>query len=79
MHKWTTESHPEHIDRDGFPFTGSTWRHANGVVYVVLMMTNVEPERQDEYPTTVVYQSGKTGKRYSVSLAVWRQKKMRPE
>lgn len=68
-----------HVGDDGFPLPGGLWRHHNGVVYVVLMMTNVEPERQDDFPTTVVYQSGRTGKRYSVTLETWWQKRMRPE
>ncbi len=56
-----------HLDSDGFPFGGSRWRHHSGRIYVVLMMTNVEPERQDVFPTTVVYQSP-NGKRYSRAL-----------
>lgn len=75
----TAQTNPEHVGDDGFPLVGSTWRHHNGVLYVVRMMTNVEPGRQDEYPTTVVYQSLVSGKCYSVPLTTWWQKKMRPE
>jgi hypothetical protein len=60
-----------HLDGNGHPITGSRWRHHSGVIYVVLMMTNVEPERQDKFPTSVVYQSTKTGKRYSRPLVDW--------
>ncbi len=56
-----------HVGLDGFPMAGSRWRHHSGRIYVILMMTNIEPERQDQFPTTVVYQSP-TGKRYSRSL-----------
>lgn len=62
-----------HLDENGFPITGSIWRHHSGRLYVILMMTNVEPERQDEFPTTVVYQSHKSGKRYSRALTEWQQ------
>lgn len=61
-----------HLDTDGFPIVGSRWRHHSGRVYVILMMTNVEPGRQDEFPTTVCYQ-GPTGKRYSRALVEFMQ------
>jgi len=74
----TAESHPFHVGKDGFPMAGSRWRHHSGVLYIVLMMTNVEEARQDEFPTTVVYQSDQTGRRYSLALTDWWKKRIRP-
>ena len=76
--KFTEEQHPYHVGEDGHLLTGGRWRHHSGVVYVVLMMTNIEPERQDEFPTTVVYQNTKNGKRYSLPLAAWQDKRVEP-
>ena len=33
----------------------SRWRHSNGNIYAVLLITNEHSENQDRYPTTVVY------------------------
>lgn len=37
--------------------SGQLWLHSNGYTYVVLYVTNThaEPEKQDEYPVTIVY------------------------
>lgn len=67
-----------HRDSDGFPVTGSIWRHHSGHLYVILMMTNTEEGRQDDFPTTVSYQSHATGKRYSQALTRFNTK-FRPE
>ena len=61
------ETDEMHIDANGFPVVGSRWRHHSGRVYVILMMTNIEPGRQEDFPTTVVYQ-GPQGHRYSRPL-----------
>ena len=69
------ESQSPIIGRDnrGFPLVGSIWRHHSGRLYVIRMMTNVEPGRQDEFPTTVVYES-QTGLRYSRPLVAFNEK-----
>jgi hypothetical protein len=53
------------------PFPGTLWRHHNGNTYRVLFLTNIETERQDKYPTTVVYQNTINNKRYSRRLVDW--------
>jgi len=40
-------------------------------MYMVILLTNLEPERQDEYPTTVVYQNILNGNCYSRRLIDW--------
>lgn len=54
-----------------WPRVGSVWSHYNGNHYRVLMFTNVETNRQDEYPTTIVYQNTKNLKAYSRKLIDW--------
>lgn len=61
----------KHLGANKFPLRGSSWRHHSGETYVVLMMTNVEPGRQEDFPTTVVYQNLRSGKRYSRPLRDW--------
>lgn len=57
-----------------FPINDSVWEHRNGNQYRVLFLTNVETERQDEYPTTVVYMNINNGKLYSRPLSRWTEK-----
>lgn len=52
------------------PEIGSVWRHKNGKLYTVRGMSNIEPGRQDEYPTMVEYESA-TGEKYSKKLTGW--------
>lgn len=52
------------------PKPGSAWRHRNGAVYEVLMITNCESTR-DEYPPTVVYRGIGNGKLWSRRLDDW--------
>ena len=52
------------------PDPGSVWVHKNGNEYTVLMLTNQCSERQEEYPTTVVYQ-GSNGRVWSRPLVDW--------
>jgi hypothetical protein len=54
-----------------WPYLGSTWRHHNGNRYVVVLYTNVETDRQGQYPTTVVYRNIINGKHYSRKLVDW--------
>lgn len=58
-------------DMKTWPTLQSLWQHRNGNVYRVLMFTNVETDRQREYPTTIVYQNIKSGNRYSRRLIDW--------
>lgn len=56
------------------PERDSVWEHRNGNVYKVICLTNVEHERQDEYPTTVVYYNIDNYKFYSRPLSKWTEK-----
>lgn len=53
------------------PTPGSPWTHRkSGTSYKVLMLTNEDAERTDDFPVTVVYQ-GADGKVWSRPLAEW--------
>lgn len=54
-----------------WPRVGSVWSHHNGNIYRVLDYTNVESDRQDDYPTTIIYQNTANGKKYSRKLVDW--------
>jgi hypothetical protein len=54
-----------------WPIPGSIWRHRNGNFYRVFMFANTEQDRQDEYPTTIVYTNIKNGHQYSRRLDDW--------
>lgn len=54
-----------------FPELRSTWRHKNGNLYRVEALTNVESDRQTEYPTTIVYSNVENGKWYSRAFTRW--------
>lgn len=56
------------------PATGSKWKHENGAIYVVLMITNADSTRED-YPPTVVYADVGTGKTYSKPVATFYDKR----
>jgi len=58
-------------DQMTWPNLETQWRHRNGNVYKVLFYTNIEPGRQTEYPTTVVYENVANGNRYSRRLVDW--------
>lgn len=49
---------------------GSTWRHASGRQYVVLLVANEHAERKTDYPLTVVYQ-GEDGRVWSRLASAW--------
>ena len=53
------------------PEAGELWTHRNGNVYKVLMLTNIQLDRQDKYPTTVVYQNISNDAKYSRKLSDW--------
>lgn len=58
---------------DEVPSRGSIWRHSNGAVYTVILLTNTEgddPAKREKYPPTVVY-LGRNGKVWSRPLADW--------
>lgn len=67
---WNNISTEFHLDENNLPVGGSRWRHHSGVTYVVLFCANVEPERQDTFPTMVIYQNA-NGKRYARPVARW--------
>lgn len=53
------------------PTPGSVWNHRNGNRYAVVMITNAESERQEKYPTSVVYRNIRNGNVYSRKLSDW--------
>lgn len=58
-------------DANTWPQVRSIWKHHSGRQYVVVTFANVEQDRQDEYPTTIVYDNIMNGKRYSRKLSDW--------
>ena len=54
-----------------WPRIDSLWQHLNGNYYSVLMFTNVETEKQEDYPTTIVYRNTSNLKCYSRKLMDW--------
>jgi hypothetical protein len=54
-----------------WPMVGSIWSHHSGRMYKVLDYTNIETDRQDRYPTTIVYQNTANLKKYSRPLMDW--------
>lgn len=59
-------------DRKTWPRLYSVWTHfLNGNRYQVILFTNVEPERQDKYPTTIVYRNTSSDNVYSRRLDDW--------
>lgn len=56
--------------RTDAPASTTRWQHSNGNFYTVLVMSNGDSERPDEYPETVVYQ-GDNGKVWSRPLSRW--------
>ena len=60
-------------DPSTWPEPGTAWRHHSGRIYVVLDYTNVESDRQDEYPTTIVYANAQSNKKYSRRLVDWKR------
>lgn len=58
-------------DHMSWPRIGSIWNHRNGSTYAVDCFTNIETDRQDRYPTTIVYRNTNNGKCYSRPLIDW--------
>jgi len=58
-------------DHMSWPRVGSIWEHHNGNRYEVMMFTNIETERQERYPTTIVYRNAGNQKLYSRHLMDW--------
>ncbi|WP_315729914.1 hypothetical protein [Bradyrhizobium sp. SZCCHNRI2010] len=58
-------------DRRTWPTIGSLWTHTNGNLYQVVEFTNIETDRQDRYPTTIIYRNFKNAKLYSRPLVDW--------
>lgn len=56
--------------RTDAPKATTRWQHHNGNFYNVLLVSNGDSERLDEYPETVVYQ-GDNGKVWSRPLSRW--------
>lgn len=54
-----------------WPRVGSVWEHHNGNRYEVLDYTNIETDRQDKYPTTIIYRNVRNLKKYSRPLLDW--------
>lgn len=54
-----------------WPPVGSHWQHRNGNRYEVLLHANVQAERQDKYPHTVVYRNIHNGAVYCRELRDW--------
>ncbi|MEE9923742.1 MAG: hypothetical protein PBV01_10320 [Brucella anthropi] len=54
-----------------YPTPGSVWQHRNGNSYAVVLISNAESERQEKYPTTVVYRNVENGKVYNRKLSDW--------
>lgn len=59
------------VDERGHPQSGSKWTHHSGRKYVVLFLTNDEPEPKEAYPLTVVYQNVVNGRRFSRRADDW--------
>lgn len=53
-----------------YPKPGSRWVHKNGIVYEVLLLTNLYGNRP-EYPTTVVYFNVENKTNWSRPLTEW--------
>lgn len=51
------------------PPVGTKWKHTNGIIYTVLMITN-SYSSVEHYPQTVVYQGG-NGRTWSRPVNDW--------
>jgi hypothetical protein len=58
-------------DRMSWPRVGSVWEHTNGNRYQVIMFTNIETDKQETYPTTIIYRNTLNSKHYSRKLMDW--------
>jgi len=53
------------------PKPDTIWRHHNGNLYIVQGYANTENDRQDQYPTTIIYKNFYTGMVYCRKLIDW--------
>lgn len=53
------------------PNIGSTWKHKKGMMFKVLMITNIYTGNRKKYPLTVVYENMATGSLWSKPLSEW--------
>lgn len=58
------------IVRTDAPASTTRWQHTKGTCYTVLVVSNGDSDRPDEYPETVVYQDD-NGKVWSRPLSRW--------
>jgi hypothetical protein len=58
-------------DRKSWPKIGSTWEHRNGNLYRVQGYTNRALDRQEDYPTTIIYMNVDNREFYSRRLVDW--------
>lgn len=58
-------------DHMTWPRIGSTWSHTNGNGYMVHDYANIETERQDKYPTTIIYRNISNNRLYCRKLVDW--------
>ena len=55
------------------PKVNSKWRHHSGRVYRVMMIANIETQRPEQYPVTVVYVNVQTGSVWSRPANQWKR------
>ena len=55
------------------PEQKTIWEHKNGDQYQVIMFSNLDSERHDEYPPTITYQRLKDDTIWSRPLSKWYQ------
>lgn len=53
------------------PEVNEVWKHYNGNLYEVLMLTNTSVEQTDKYPHTIVYKNINNGTVWSRRLDDW--------
>ncbi len=60
------------------PELGTVWKHTNGNIYRVIMITNIKTVRPIQYPVTVVYENTDTGTLWSRPVEQWYRSFVRP-
>lgn len=58
-------------DPSTWPAVDSRWKHYNGNLYRIVLVSNVKTSDQAKYPTTVVTANVHTGAFYSRPLLDW--------
>lgn len=54
-----------------WPRLETIWQHTNGNRYSVIAFANIETDRQDSYPTTIIYRNINNDKLYCRRLIDW--------